>query len=159
MSAKNKQVPGNKQQKLLACVGSYLTLLYNIHCPTGGTRSAQLHLQGAGGTSHPTSHTSTHRCSQPHTQGWNPCSAGSPRDNCKCSKCQHTEERAGGQWWGARPPHLHGNLFQHWLWLCRVLQGLQCFRDITRLNRTSEEMQMLSGYFWPKPIYKQYSYL
>lgn len=48
---------------------------------------------------------------------------------------------------GHIPPHLHGNLFQHWPWLCRVLQGLQCFRDVRRLNRTSEKMQMLSGYF------------
>lgn len=101
MSIKNKQAPGNKQQKLLACVGSYLTLLYNIHCPTGVTRSAQSHLQGAGRTSHPTSHTSTHRCSQPHSHR-DSVPAGSPRDNCKCSKCQLTEERAGVQWWGAR---------------------------------------------------------
>lgn len=25
--------------------------------------------------------------------------------------------------------------------------GLQCFKDVRRLNRTSEQMQMLSGYF------------
>lgn len=158
MSAKTKQVPGNKQQKLLACVGSYLTLLYNIHCPTGVTRSAQWHLQGAGGTSQPTSHTSTHRCSQTHSHR-DGVSAGSPCDNCKCSKCQHTEERAGGQWWEHVPPQLHGNLSQQCPWLCRVCQGLHCFRNVRRLNRTSEKMQRLSGYFWPKPIYKQYSYL
>lgn len=47
MSIKPKPVSGNKQQKLLARIGSYLALLYNIYCLTSVRKTAKSHLCGA----------------------------------------------------------------------------------------------------------------
>lgn len=166
MSIKTKWVSGNKQQKLLAHVGFYLALLYNIYCLTSVTKTAKSHLFSALQNRRPVplfipTPKDAHRHTYTRTMSQNTASSRF-HNNSECSKCQHAEERTGVQWQGTHPttsPRKSLSAPAERLWFCGVLQGLQCFRDVRRLNSTSEKMQMLSGYFWPKPIYKNHSYL
>lgn len=107
---------------------------------------------GCRGTSHPTSHTSTHRCSQAHSYR-DGVSAGSPVTTANAPSAS-TQKKGQEVSDGGMTPHISMEIY--------FSIGCACagpYKDVRRLNRTSEKMQMLSGYFSPKPIYNQYSYL
>lgn len=151
MSIKPKPVPGNKQQKLLARIGFYLALLYNIYCLTSVRKTAKSHLCSALQNGRPVPlftpaprdahrHAYTRRVPQQNSFSWF-------HDNWKRSKRQPAEERTGVQWQGTRPttsPWKSISALAERLQFrgcATVLQGLQCSRDVRKLNSTSEKMQ------------------
>lgn len=164
MSIKTKWVWGNKQEKVLL---PRLALQYLLSNKRNKKCQVTPFQCAAEQTSRSTFHTSTQGCSQTHVHkddGSADCLLTVSR---QLKTLQVPADRKGQEFRDRRQrpttsPQKPISALAERLRFCgsaRVLQGLQGFWDVRRLNSTSEKMQMLSDYFWPKPIYKKHNYL